>query len=258
MSTAIAGHRSSSPLSACRPGELVRVYVWEWPVRLTHWLIVYSILAPGLTGLYMGHPFLIVASGPGGPALRDGLGEDDPLLQRPSSSRLSVRSRAWSGCSWATRYARWDKFVPVAPTPLARALGTPPVLPLPAAPASRIRRPQPARRAHLPVRVPAVLHDDRDGAGSLQRERPRRLAVPRLPFLLPLFGGAQTARWIHHVGMWLILGFRRPPRLQRGADVAGGGSRHGGVHGLGLQVRALRGPRLLRLSLRRPEGCSPG
>ena len=26
-------------------------------------------------------------------------------------------------------------------------------------------------------------------------------------FLLPLFGGAQTARWIHHVVMWLLLGF---------------------------------------------------
>jgi len=26
-------------------------------------------------------------------------------------------------------------------------------------------------------------------------------------FLLPLWGGAQTARLVHHIGMWLILGF---------------------------------------------------
>ena len=26
-------------------------------------------------------------------------------------------------------------------------------------------------------------------------------------FLLPLWGGAQTARFVHHVAMWLILGF---------------------------------------------------
>jgi Ni/Fe-hydrogenase 1 B-type cytochrome subunit len=26
-------------------------------------------------------------------------------------------------------------------------------------------------------------------------------------FLLPLFGGAQSARWIHHIGMWLLWGF---------------------------------------------------
>ena len=26
-------------------------------------------------------------------------------------------------------------------------------------------------------------------------------------FLIPVFGGLQTARWIHHAGMWLLLGF---------------------------------------------------
>ncbi|UCF48051.1 MAG: cytochrome b/b6 domain-containing protein, partial [Myxococcales bacterium] len=26
-------------------------------------------------------------------------------------------------------------------------------------------------------------------------------------FLIPIFGGAQTARWIHHLAMWFILGF---------------------------------------------------
>jgi Ni/Fe-hydrogenase 1 B-type cytochrome subunit len=26
-------------------------------------------------------------------------------------------------------------------------------------------------------------------------------------FLVPVLGGLQTARWIHHAGMWLLLGF---------------------------------------------------
>jgi Ni,Fe-hydrogenase I cytochrome b subunit len=26
-------------------------------------------------------------------------------------------------------------------------------------------------------------------------------------FLLPLLGGAQMARWIHHIAMWFLLGF---------------------------------------------------
>jgi Ni/Fe-hydrogenase 1 B-type cytochrome subunit len=26
-------------------------------------------------------------------------------------------------------------------------------------------------------------------------------------FLLPLFGGPQGARWVHHVVMWLLIGF---------------------------------------------------
>ena len=35
-----------------------RVYVWEFPVRLTHWLNVFAIVTMGITGYYIGHPFI--------------------------------------------------------------------------------------------------------------------------------------------------------------------------------------------------------
>ncbi len=35
------------------------IYVWEVPVRVTHWLIVISIVALGITGLYIHSPFLV-------------------------------------------------------------------------------------------------------------------------------------------------------------------------------------------------------
>lgn len=38
------------------------IYVWEKPVRLTHWAIVISIVALGITGLYMHGPFLAPTS----------------------------------------------------------------------------------------------------------------------------------------------------------------------------------------------------
>lgn len=37
---------------------LKRVYVWEWPVRLTHWLNVFCIAILCVTGFYIGSPFL--------------------------------------------------------------------------------------------------------------------------------------------------------------------------------------------------------
>ena len=37
-----------------------RVYVWELPVRLTHWVIFFSILILSATGYYIGHPFISV------------------------------------------------------------------------------------------------------------------------------------------------------------------------------------------------------
>ncbi|MGO9378124.1 MAG: Ni/Fe-hydrogenase, b-type cytochrome subunit [Dissulfurispiraceae bacterium] len=35
-----------------------RVYIWEFPVRLAHWLIALSIVVLSVTGFYIGAPFL--------------------------------------------------------------------------------------------------------------------------------------------------------------------------------------------------------
>ena len=37
-------------------------YVWEWPVRLTHWFNVISIIVLSVTGFYIGDPFVVVPS----------------------------------------------------------------------------------------------------------------------------------------------------------------------------------------------------
>jgi|Deesub1362B_J571_1020462.scaffolds.fasta_scaffold00123_15 Ni/Fe-hydrogenase 1 B-type cytochrome subunit len=38
--------------------ERIRTYAWEFPVRLTHWLNVVSILTLSITGFYIGQPFI--------------------------------------------------------------------------------------------------------------------------------------------------------------------------------------------------------
>ena len=45
--------------------DIVRVYVWEAPVRITHWLIALAIALLSVTGFYIGYPFITV-SGPAG------------------------------------------------------------------------------------------------------------------------------------------------------------------------------------------------
>jgi Ni/Fe-hydrogenase 1 B-type cytochrome subunit len=40
------------PWKATTPDQ-VRVYVWEWPVRFSHWVMVVTILSLSITGLYM-------------------------------------------------------------------------------------------------------------------------------------------------------------------------------------------------------------
>ena len=50
-----------APKKHAAAGEehLVPVYVWELPVRLSHWGIVAAVTVLTWTGLYMNHPFLI-------------------------------------------------------------------------------------------------------------------------------------------------------------------------------------------------------
>lgn len=39
------------------PGH-VRLYVWEWPVRCSHWLLVFTIISLSITGFYMHAPYV--------------------------------------------------------------------------------------------------------------------------------------------------------------------------------------------------------
>ncbi len=39
-------------------GDRLRVYVWEFPMRLSHWLIVLSLISLSITGFYIGNPFI--------------------------------------------------------------------------------------------------------------------------------------------------------------------------------------------------------
>ena len=38
--------------------ERIRTYIWEAPVRLTHWVNFFLIIALSVTGIYIGKPFL--------------------------------------------------------------------------------------------------------------------------------------------------------------------------------------------------------
>jgi len=46
--------------SQLAPVPIERVYVWELPVRVTHWVLFFSILILSGTGYYIAHPFISV------------------------------------------------------------------------------------------------------------------------------------------------------------------------------------------------------
>jgi Ni/Fe-hydrogenase 1 B-type cytochrome subunit len=180
---------------------LANVYVWEWPVRITHWLNAISIWVLSVTGLYMGRPFLVAP----GEASEHFIMGWAKLIHYYAAIvfTLSVLTRiVWMFTG--NKYSSWDKFSPFR---RIRAKGLWPTIKYYL---FAMRLPpgfvghNPLAGATYALLFIAFLVQICTGlamyAASASVDSPVRFFAA----LLPLFGGLATAHWIHHVIMWLI------------------------------------------------------
>jgi Ni/Fe-hydrogenase 1 B-type cytochrome subunit len=184
--------------------ELVRVYVWELPVRVTHWLIFASILVLSATGIYIGHPFVMVT----GEARRHFLMGTMRVIHFYAAIvfTLSVFARiVWMFVG--NEYSKWNKFIPV------RAKRRRGIWPTVKFYLFGLRKP-PGFIGHNPVAGITYtlifgLYFVMIGTGLALYAVSAPVGSPLRVFqgLAPLFGGLYVARWIHHIVMWLLLGF---------------------------------------------------
>ncbi|HYB66622.1 MAG TPA: Ni/Fe-hydrogenase, b-type cytochrome subunit [Steroidobacteraceae bacterium] len=195
---------SAVPAAAVPRVSLERVYIWELPVRLAHWLLFFSILTLAATGYYIGHPFI---SAPGAASAHFIMGTMRSVhLYASVVFTLTALVRVY----WAfagNAYARWSELIPV----------------------SR-RRWRSFRQALLFYTFLSRESVDYLGHNALAGLTYAGIfavyfvmiatgfalytvyASPSSPmqlfgFLIPLFDGLQVARLIHHIGMWVILVF---------------------------------------------------
>jgi Ni/Fe-hydrogenase 1 B-type cytochrome subunit len=186
------------------PSDLTRVYVWQIPVRLTHWLIALSVVVLAATGFYIGHPFIIVS----GEARASFLMGWVKVVHFYAAIvfTLSVVSRV----TWmfvGNKYARWDKFLPVQST---RRQGFGATLEFYLFARDR----PPGYVGHNPLAgltysVVFLVYAVSIVTGLAMYGAYASVDSPLRWFaaLAPWMGGLQTTRWIHHAMMWLLLGF---------------------------------------------------
>jgi Ni/Fe-hydrogenase 1 B-type cytochrome subunit len=187
-----------------RKVTLERVYVWELPVRLTHWLLFFSILILSVTGYYISHPFVSV---PGAAKDHFVMGTmRDVHMYTAIVFTLSVLVRIY----WlfaGNNYARLSEFIPLS-----------------------LRRLRSLWKTLLYYSF--IRHDPDEYAGHNALAASSYLMIfavylamvatglvlysagasPDSPFrifnvLAPFLGGLQIARLVHHAGMWIILIF---------------------------------------------------
>jgi Ni/Fe-hydrogenase 1 B-type cytochrome subunit len=195
-----------SMASTAAPSDngLARVYVWELPVRISHWLIFFSIIILSFTGYYIGHPFLIVA----GPA-RDHfvMGTMRAVhLYTAIVFALAVFVRIY----WmfmGNTYARITEMIPLSARRFRSIWRTMLFY-------SYIRRdpeeyPGHSGLAGASYAVIYMVYLVMIATGLALYTVDASISSPFqvFDFLVPLFGGLPIARLIHHIGMWVLLIF---------------------------------------------------
>ncbi len=191
------------PATAAEP-RLTRIYVWDLPVRLTHWLLAGSITVLAITGFYIGHPFLI-APNPVGQEFVMGRVLAIHFFAAIVFSLSEIARIVWM--FMGNRYARWNQLIPTSKSRWKHAWEWLKFYVF-------FRPVTPRFVGHNPlagltyvvvyaVCILAALTGYSMFAISAGADSPMRVFA----VLLPVFGGLQSARWIHHVCMWVIVLF---------------------------------------------------
>jgi Ni/Fe-hydrogenase 1 B-type cytochrome subunit len=196
-----AAEHTGSSVEGADPRQTL--YVWELPVRITHWLNVACILVLSVTGYYIASPFI----------LTHGAATDQFLMGTVRFTHFvaafvftaSVLFRLY----WAfagNRYARWSQFLPVRrgrQRALLRMVGF----------YTFLRRQPPAEIGHNPLAGVTyiglyVLFALQIFTGFALYSQPYHGG-----FWPTVFGwsitvfGAQPIRLVHDIVMWLIIAF---------------------------------------------------
>ena len=179
-----------------RPDERVRLYVWQVPVRVTHWVTALCIVVLSLTGGYIADPFLIPP------------GNDVMSVVRfiHIVTALTFLVSGMVRTYWllaGNRFARWTAFIPTTTyqaTELFRQAGF----------YAFIRKELPKVLGHNQLAATAylalfalLLVETVTGFAldGLMGAEPGHTMFAWLRELI----GPQTLRLVHHLAMWAIL-----------------------------------------------------
>ncbi|HTW35742.1 MAG TPA: Ni/Fe-hydrogenase, b-type cytochrome subunit [Rhizomicrobium sp.] len=183
---------------------LERLYVWQLPVRFAHWLIFLSVIVLSFTGYYIGNPFISV---PGAATDHFVMGTMRAIhFYTAIVFTLAVLVRIY----WffvGNRYARWTEFIPTTHARLRSFWRTFLYY-------SFIRREPDGYAGHNALAgasyafiFAVYLVMIATGLALYTVDTSESSPFQVFGFLVPLFGGLQIARLIHHIGMWIVLVF---------------------------------------------------
>lgn len=202
---AMAAHPPEGLVNPAVKGTRVRVYVWDLVVRNTHWVIALAMAILIATGLYIAHPFGISGGTPS-PHFRMGWVRVIHFYAAIFFT-LSVLVRIIWFFASPSLYARWKQFIPVQRYRRRELLNSLKFY-------SFIRRRPPDVIGHNPLAGLSYLSVFvlylvmiTSGLAMYAADALPGAYMKSFQFLIPIYGGLQTARFIHHLVMWVLILF---------------------------------------------------
>jgi len=193
----------ADPRSA--PAAREQTYVWELPVRVTHWLIFFSILILSATGYYIGQPFIAV---PGPAANGHHVMETARAIHLYTAIVFSLAVLVRIYWMFAGNgYARLSEFIPLTRERLRNVGDTFLYF-------CFIRRDLDTYPGHDALAAGTYglifliyLLLIATGLALYTVYAPVNSPFQFFRFLIPVFGGLPVARLIHVICMWVVLIF---------------------------------------------------
>ena len=181
-----------------QPWQRVRVYVWEVPVRVTHWVTVFCVVVLSITGGYIADPFLIPETG-----ATMGIIRFVHMLTAYVFVCSGIVRTYW--LFRGNRFASWRAFIPTNRKHLNEL------------------RTQTGWYLFIRHELPGILGHNALAAATytivfalfgvqtltgfaLEAQHGNPVVVSLFGWIADLLG-VQMVRLIHHLAMWVILGF---------------------------------------------------
>jgi Ni/Fe-hydrogenase 1 B-type cytochrome subunit len=202
---AIAAHPPEEIVHPAARGMRVRVYVWDLVVRNTHWVIALAMGILIATGLYIAHPFGfpgVTAS----PHFLMGWVRVVHFYAAIFFTLAVVVRIVWFFTS-PVLYARWKQFIPVQGYRRRELLTAIKFYSFfRARPPDVIGHNPLAGLSYAAVFILYLLMIT-SGLAMYAGSKVPGEYMKMFDFLIPIYGGLQTARFIHHLVMWVLILF---------------------------------------------------
>lgn len=202
---AMAAHPPEELAHPAVKGTRIRVYVWDLVVRNTHWVIALAMAILIATGLYIAHPFGFPGTTPGPHFLMGWVRVVHFYTAIFFTLAVLIRI-IWFFAS-PSLYARWKQFLPVQRYRRRELLNSLKFY-------SFIRPRPPDVIGHNPLAGLSYLGVFclylvmiTSGLAMYAASSLPGAYMKSFQFLVPIYGSLQSARFIHHLVMWVLILF---------------------------------------------------